>query len=71
MVEKIINIEAKAGLQSYSMIREIDSRCPKKHRLLIKKDKDNDYREYRNKASNKDKEKAKSHLLSFANQTQT
>ena len=52
------------------MIREIDSRCLKGHRPLVKKDKDNAYREHRNEAS-KDKEKAKSHPLSSANQPQT
>ena len=71
MVEKVVNAKTKAGLQLHSMIREIDSRCPKKHRSLVKKDKDNTYQEHRDEASNKDKEKAKSHLLSSANQPQT
>ena len=71
MVKKAVNVEAKASLQSYSMIREIDSICPKRHRSSIKKDKDNAYWEYRDEGSNKNKEKAKSHPLSSANQPQT
>ena len=69
-MDKAINVKAKAGLQLDSMIKEIDSRCPKVHRPLVKKDKDNAYWEYHNEAS-KDKEKAKSHPLSSANQPQT
>ena len=49
------------------MIREIDFKCPKKHRLSVKKDKDNADQEHYDKTSNKDKEKAKSHPLSSTN----
>ena len=71
MVEKVVNAETKAGLQPHSIIREIDSRCPKKYRPLVKKDQDNAYQEHCNEASNKNKKKAKSHPLFFANQPQT
>ncbi len=72
MVEKAIDIEAKASLQPPSGTREIDSRCPKGYRPSVKKDKDDAYRKQRNEASNRDKEKAKSHnLSSSANQPQT
>ena len=67
-MEKVVNAKTKAGLQPHSMIKEIDSKCPKKYKPSVKKDKYNAYWDYRNEASNKDKEKAKSHLLSFANQ---
>ena len=70
VVEKAVNAEAKAGLQPHSMIREINSRCPKKHRPSIKKDKNDAYWEHRNEVF-KDKKKAKSHLSSSANQPQT
>ena len=52
------------------MIREIDSKCPKKHRPSVKQDKDDAYQEHRKEAS-KDKEKTKSYLLFSANQPQT
>ena len=68
VMEKTVNAKAKAGLIPYSMIKEIDSKYPKKYRLSVMKDKDDDYREHRNEASNQDKEKAKSHLSSFVNQ---
>lgn len=58
MIEKAGNIEAKGNLEPSSYIREIDSRCPKGHRLLIKKNKEVNYGEHRNEVS-KDKEKAK------------
>ena len=70
VIEKAVNTEAKISLQTHSMIREINSRCPKTHRPLVMKDKNNAYWEYRNKASNKGKKKAKSHPSSFANQPQ-
>ncbi len=72
MVEKADDVEIKANLQPPFYIREIDSRCPKGHRLLAKKDKEDTYWEPCNKASNKDKDKAKSHNSSAsANQPQT
>ena len=43
MVEKVIDTKAKASLQSSSKTKKIDSRYPKGYRLLVKKDKDNDY----------------------------
>ena len=71
MVEKAINIEAKAGLQPPFKIKEIDSRYPKGYKPLVKKDKNNAYWEQRNEATNRDKKKAKSHNPSFsANQPQ-
>ena len=72
MVEKAVNVEAKTNLQPFSKTRKIDSKCPKRYRPSVKKDKDNAYWEQHNKASNKDKETAKFHnLLSSANQPQT
>ena len=71
VVEKAVNAEAKAGLQPHSMIKEIDSRYPKKYRPLVKKDKDDAYQEHRNKVFNKDKKKAKSHPSFSANQLET
>ncbi len=70
VVEKAGNVEAKAYLQPPFYVREIDSRCPKGHCLSAKKDKEDTYRELRDKAS-KDKDKAKSHNSSLANQPQT
>ena len=52
------------------MIKEIDSRCLKKHRPSVKKNKDDTYWEHCNEAF-KDKEKAKFHSLSSTNQPQT
>ncbi len=43
VVEKVVNAEAKANLQPPFGTREIDSRCPKGYRLLVKKDKDDAY----------------------------
>ena len=37
MVEKAVNIEAKASLQPLSKIRKIDSKYPKDYRPLVKK----------------------------------
>ncbi len=68
MVEKAGNAEAKANLQPPFYIREIDSRCPKSHRPLTKKE--DTYREPCDEAS-KDKDKVKSQTSSFANQSQT
>ncbi len=68
MVKKAGNIKAKANLQPPFYIMEIDSRCPKSHRPLAKKE--DTYRESRNEAF-KDKNKAKSQTSSSANQPQT
>ncbi len=43
VIEKTVNVEAKANLQPPSGTREIDTRCPKRYRSLVKKDKDNAY----------------------------
>ena len=32
MVQKAVNAEAKAGLRSSTMVRELDARCPRGHR---------------------------------------
>ncbi len=68
MVEKISDVEAKANLQPPFYIRKIDSRYPKGHRPLTKKE--DTYWEPRNEAS-KNKNKAKSQTSSSANQPQT
>ena len=69
MVEKAINIEAKASLQPPSGPRKIDSRCLKEYKPAVKKDENDTYWGHRNEASNKDKEKAKFHNpSSFTNQ---
>ncbi len=71
MVEKAGNIEVKAKLQPLFYIMDIDTRYPKGHRLLAKKDKGDTYRKPQNEAS-KDKDKVKSHSSSTsANQPQT
>ncbi len=68
-MEKASDIKAKANLQPLFYVREIDSRYPKDYCPSAKKNKDDIYREPRNEAS-KDKDKAKSHNFSPANQTQ-
>ncbi len=70
MVEKAGDVEVKVNLQPPFYVREINARCPKSHHLSVKKDKENIYWECRDKAS-KDKDKAKSHNFSSANQPQT
>lgn len=67
MVKKAINTKAKASLQPSSGTREINSRYPKKYKPLVKKDKNDANQEHRNEVSNKDKDIAKFHNLSFAN----
>ncbi len=70
VVEKAGNAEAKANLQSPFYVRDIDARCPKGHRPLSKKNKEDTYREPQSEAS-KDKDKAKSHSSpTSANQPQ-
>ena len=72
VVEKGIDIEAKINLQLLSGTKKIDFRCPKRYRPSVKKNKDDAYWEQHDEASNRDKEKAKSHnSLSSANQPQT
>ncbi len=71
VVEEAGDAKAKANLQPLFYVREINSRCPKSHRPLAKKNKEDTYREPQNKAS-KGKDKAKSHSSSTsANQLQT
>ena len=70
MVEQASNAEAKASLQPPSYISKINFKYSKSHYLLSKKDKKNTYWEHCNEVS-KDKEKAKSHNPSSANQPQT
>ncbi len=71
IVEKTVDIKAKANLQSPSGTKEIDSRYPKRYRLSVKKNKNDAYWEHHDKTFNKDKDKTKSHNSSFANQPQT
>ncbi len=68
MVEKVINVEVKTNLQLPSRTREIDSRCSKGYRLLVKKDKDDANQKYRDETL---KNKAKSHNFFSTNQPQT
>lgn len=70
VVEKVDDVKTKTNLQSLFYIREIDSKYPKNHCLSGKKDKEDTYEEPCNEAS-KDKDKAKSHNSSSANQPQT
>ena len=70
MVEKVRNIEAKTNLQPPFYVKKIDSKSPKGYCLSVKKDKKDANWEHRNEAFSKDKEKAKSHNFSFANQPQ-
>ena len=69
VVEKTGNTKAKSNLQPAFYVREIDSRCPKSHCPLVKKNKKDTYWEHHNEVF-KDKEKDKSYNLSFANQAQ-
>ncbi len=68
-MEKVGDVEAKANLQPPFYIREINARCLKGHHQSVKKDKEDTSQEHRDKTS-KDKEKAKSHNSSLANQLQ-
>ena len=70
MVEKAGDIKANPNLQPLFYIKEIDSKCPKGYRSLVKKDKTNGNREHHNEASSKDKKKAKFYNPSSANQPQ-
>ncbi len=59
-MEKVGDIEAKGNLQPPFYVKEIDSRYPKDHCPLTKKDKEDTYQEPRDEAS-KDKNIAKSY----------
>lgn len=67
MVKKAVDVKAKASLQPSFGTREIDSKCPKGYRPLVKKDKDVTNWKYQDEVSNKDKNKAKLYISSFAN----
>ncbi len=67
VIEKAINVEVKTSLQSLSGTKEINSKYPRGYRSLVKKDKDNINQEHQDEISNKDKDKAKSHNSSSAN----
>ncbi len=68
-MEKVGDAEAKATLQPPFYVRDIDAKCPKGHHPSSK-NKEDTYREPQSKAS-KDKDKAKSHNSTSANQPQT
>ncbi len=68
-MEKAGDAEAKANLQPSFYVRDIDARCPKGYRPSSK-NKEDTYREPQSKAS-KNKDKAKSHNSTSANQPQT
>ncbi len=68
-MEKVGDVEAKANLPPPFYVRDIDARCPKGHRPSSK-NKEDTYREPQSEAS-KDKDKAKSHNSTSANQFQT
>ena len=57
MVEKVVNAKAKAGLQPFFETSEINSSCPKRYRLLVKKDKDDAYWKQHNEAINRNKKR--------------
>ncbi len=70
-MEKVDNAEAKANLQPFFYVRDINARCPKGHCLSAKNNKEDTYWEPQNEIS-KDKGKAKSHSsFTSANQPQT
>ena len=71
MVEKTGNVKAKTNLQPPFYVKEINSKYPKSYCPLIKKDKKNTYWKPYNEASNKNKDKAKSHNPFSTNQSQT
>ncbi len=68
-MEKAGDAEAKANLQPPFYVREIDTRCPKGHRPSSM-NKEDTYQEPQSEAS-KNKDKAKSHNSTSANQPQT
>ena len=64
VVEKAIDAKAKASLQTLFRTRKIDSKCAKSYKPFVKKDKKyNANQEH----WDGDKDKAKSHIFSFAN----
>ena len=70
VVKKVGDVEAKVYLQPLFYVGEIHCKCPKGYQPSVKKKKSDIHQEHRDEASNKDKEKAKSHNLFSANQLQ-
>ncbi len=68
MVEKTVDVEVKAKLQPPSRTREIDFKCSRGYKSLVKKDKDDANREHRDGTP---KDKTKSQNFSSTNQHQT
>ncbi len=66
-MEKTGDVEATANLEPTFYVREINIRCPKGHCQSVTKNKEDTYWEHHDEDS-KDKEKAKSHDYSSANQ---
>ncbi len=64
VMENIVDAKAKTNFQLPFGTKEIDSRCPRDYRLLVKKDKDNANWKHQDKAP---KNKAKSHNSFSAN----
>ncbi len=60
VMEKPSDVEAKANLQPPFYVKDINTKCPKSHCPLAKKDKKDTYWEPRNKTSNKNKAKSNS-----------
>ncbi len=65
VVEKVIDVKAKANLQLLSKTREIISKCPRSYKLWTKNDKNDANWEYWD--WDKDKDKAESHNPSSVN----
>ena len=66
MIEKAINVEVKAGLQPPFGTKEINFKCPKRYRPLVKKDKNNAYWKQYDEAFNRNKKKTKFHNPLFS-----
>lgn len=69
IVKKVVNAEIKDGLQPFFGTKKIDTRYPKRYRPSTKKNKDDTFWEYYNKAFNQDKNKTKSYNLFSVNQS--
>ncbi len=68
MVEKAIDAKVKVNLQPLSRTKEINSKCLKGYRLLVKKNKHDVNQKHQDGTP---KDKVKSHNSSSANQPQT
>ncbi len=64
LIEKTVGTDVKASLQPLFRTKEIDSKCLRGHRPLVKIDKNKANREHLDETP---KNKAKSHNSSFAN----